>query len=118
MNGLYRTNMPKARCIFRVAGMAMTVLLISESLGYADGVAEPFHVEVARFPGMLESILAEALCVTVLVEYAAVRLLLRSRASSSGSLFGWVLLVNLITNPVAQCAVLFFDDLKWAPPAW
>lgn len=50
-------------------------------------------------------------CFTLVVEYLVVLLFLGWKSVSKGSLFGWILLVNLLTNPVAQCLVI-----KWGAP--
>lgn len=57
------------------------------------------------------------LCFTVFVEYLVVLCLLGWRGVSKSRLFGWMLFVNLITNPVAQCTLIYLGDPQlWGSP--
>jgi hypothetical protein len=53
---------------------------------------------------------AETYLVTVLVEYVAVYWLLGRPAAARMSLLLYLLLINLLTNPVAQLGMLFLGD--------
>jgi len=80
---------------------------------FADSTPMPFHKEVATsgdFFIWAYPLLAEMLLITVVVEYLVIYLMLGRPARAGIRLFGFVTLMNFITNPAAQLSILFIAD--------
>jgi hypothetical protein len=81
------------------------------------GLPMPFYKEVFTNTsiwdflfGFYHRILLPILFATVVIEYFVVYLMLRRPSKAKIQLFLYIILINLITNPAAQLAMLFIGD--------
>ncbi len=82
------------------------------NLGFADGLTVPDYEMILR-PGTIEYFflrIAKVFCATVLIESIVIYTFLRWPKKAAISLFFWILVVNLITNPAVQFGFLFLGD--------
>jgi hypothetical protein len=94
-----------------ILGLCCTLMYCTGSAFANGGPSTLFHEEVA-YDALFwnSSLFAEMFLATVAVEYAVVYFMLGRPAKASMQLLGWVLFVNVITNPAAQLGLLCLGD--------
>ena len=98
------------------------ILMCAVGSCLADGAPWPQrsnYEEAAHEPGATAFGVFVFFCITMVIEYLVVYACLLRLTKDGVALFGSVLFVNVITNPAAQCVMMFFGDPMVLPSdAW
>lgn len=97
-----------------ISGLWLFLMLITET-AFANGMPTFRSYQAKALSiGLMGVIVLATYISTAVVECAVVYLFLRGLMATRSGLFPWVLLVNLITNPVAQLVWIYFKH--WLDP--
>lgn len=101
------------RAVRFISGLWL-MLMLGTGTALANGI--PTFSSQLRALGVprMGAIILSTYIATVVVEYGVLYLFLRRLMTPGAWLLPWVLLVNLVTNPVAQLVWIYFKD--WLDP--